>query len=87
MYLCISHNISVSKFWGGGCREVFFGVRLCWENWFHSHCSRLVVMVAMCFPLWSYMGNVHMWVKMVECMLFRIDDFITYQNHKKSFRN
>ena len=55
MYLCISHNISVSKFWGGGCREVFFGVRLCWENWFHSHCSRSVVMVAMCFPLWSYM--------------------------------
>jgi hypothetical protein len=51
MSLCISHKIHVSKFWGGGCRELLICVSLFWENWFHSHCSRSVVMVAMCFPL------------------------------------
>ena len=55
MYLCMSHNTSVSKFWGGGCRDLLFVMSIFWENWFHSHCSRSVVMVAMCFPLWSYM--------------------------------
>ena len=55
MYLCISHNISVSKFWGGGCRELLICVSLFWENRFHRHCSRSAVMVTMCFPLWSYM--------------------------------
>ena len=45
----------VSKFWGGGCREFVSCEGLLWENWFHSHCSHSVVMVAMWFPLWSYM--------------------------------
>ena len=55
MYLCMSHGIYVSKFLGGGCRELVSGVPWLWENWFHSHCSLLVVTVAMYFPLWSYM--------------------------------
>ena len=32
MYLCMSHNIFVSKFWGGGCRELVSCVRVLWEN-------------------------------------------------------
>ena len=31
--------------------------------------------------------NAHIWVKIGECMLFGIDGFIIYQNHKKSFWN
>ena len=47
MYLCMSHNISVSKFWGGGCRELVNYVRVLWENRSHSHCSLSVVTVVM----------------------------------------
>lgn len=34
-----------------------------------------------------YMIDAHIWVKIGECMLFGIDGFIIYQNHKKSFWN
>ena len=53
MYRCMSHSTSVSKFWGGGCREL--SVLTLWENWFNNHCKRSVVMVALWLPLWSYM--------------------------------
>ena len=47
MYLCISHNISVSKSCGGGCKNVVRCVRWFWENWFHSHCILSVLRVVM----------------------------------------
>jgi len=47
MYLCISHNISVSKSCRGGCRKLVNCGWLLWLNWFHSQWSRSVVIVAM----------------------------------------
>ena len=54
MYRCASHSISVSKFWGGGCRELVKCGMLLWMKRFHNHCSRSVLRVIMYFPCWSY---------------------------------
>ena len=54
MYLCMSHNISVSKSCDGGCSGVVRWVSLFWEKRAHSHFSLSVVMVARNRPFWSY---------------------------------
>jgi hypothetical protein len=32
MYLCMSHSISFSKLWDGGCKSKLWCVWLLWEN-------------------------------------------------------
>ena len=63
-YIWRSHSTSVSKSCGGGWRKL---VRCCWllcVNWFQSHCSLSILMVAMYYPFWSYMlaTEVFIWI-------------------------
>ena len=57
IYLCISHNILVSKFCIGGCRKFVRWVRLLLEMRVHSHSSLSVVMVARKCSFWSNMWD------------------------------
>ena len=69
MYLCMSHNILVSKSCGGGCRKLVNCGWLLWLNWFHSQWSCSVVMVAMYLPCGSYMLDLRLCIYMVSLLL------------------